>query len=131
MKWLSDSLLISLGASLGANGRYWLGRWVQGFAQPPFPWGTFVVNATGCFAIGLIMGLILGLQWGPGWRTLLVVGFLGGYTTFSSFSLETYNLIQRGNYLPAIGNVVGSVVLGLLGTWAGDVLARLLSGAKS
>jgi CrcB protein len=76
------------------------------------------------------MGLFLGWQTGPAWRILVAVGFFGGYTTFSSFSLDTYNLILRGHYGPALGNALGSVILGLLGTWLGDVLARAMLGSK-
>lgn len=130
VQWLSDSLWIFLGAGLGANGRFWLGRWVMGQTGQGFPWGTFVVNVSGCLAIGLVAGLLLNLQAGSMWRNLLIVGFLGGYTTFSSFSNETYGLIQSGSYLPAFGNIFGSVVVGLLGTWLGDVLARLLHGGR-
>ena len=83
---------------------------------------------SGCFAIGLFAGLLMRLNWSPAWRTLVVIGFLGGYTTFSSFSLETYNLLQDRSYGLALGNILGSVCLSLLGTWAGDNLSRALFG---
>jgi len=129
-QWITDSLTVGLGASLGANGRFWLSRWVQSRTEPPFPWGTFWVNVTGCFGVGLIAGLMLGFNWSPSWRNLVIIGFLGGYTTFSSFSLETYNLLQRGIYLQALLNIVGSVSIGLLGTWAGDVISKLIAGPR-
>ncbi len=130
MQWLSDSLWVFLGAGLGANGRFWLAKWVMNQTGPKLPWGTFVVNVSGCFAIGLVSGLLFAMRDGSMWRNLLVVGFLGGYTTFSSFSNETYGLIQSGSYLPAFGNICGSVVFGLLGTWLGDVVSRLLHGGR-
>lgn len=125
-----DSVMIAVGASFGANSRYWLGRWVQSRTEPPFPWGTFWVNLSGCLGIGIAAGILLNSNLSPSWRTLIIVGFLGGYTTFSSFSLETYNLLQRGNYLYAGGNVVGSVTLGLLGTWIGDMISRFATGPR-
>jgi fluoride exporter len=89
-----------------------------------FPFGTMVVNVTGCFAIGFLMTLLTErLQPHPYWRLLLVVGFLGGYTTFSSFEYETFGAVRDG--FPWIGllNVVGSVVTGFLAVYLGVILA--------
>ncbi len=90
-----------------------------------FPLGTVLVNITGCFAIGLIMTLLTErLQASPNWRLLLVVGFLGGYTTFSSFEWETYSSLREGGFLIGLANVVGSVVCGYLAVWLGAFLVR-------
>ena len=88
-----------------------------------FPWGTVFVNITGSFLVGLIMTLFLE-RWNPhpNWRLLLVVGFLGGYTTFSSFELETFGLVREGGRWLALLNVVGSVVLGYVAVWLGAAL---------
>src|SRR5437867_11161486 len=90
-----------------------------------FPLGTMVINVTGSFAIGILMTLISErLQPHPNWRLLLVVGFLGGYTTFSSFEFETYQVMRDGGYWIGAANVVGSVLLGYAAVWIGAALAR-------
>jgi CrcB protein len=126
MKGLAESCWVFLGAGLGANVRYWLSAMIQARNTTPFPWGTFTINVTGCFGIGLITGVLLAMDLGAPWRLLIVVGFLGGYTTFSSFSNETFGLIQRGNMVYAAAYVLGSVFVGLLGTWLGDILIKLV-----
>jgi CrcB protein len=118
--------MISLGAALGANARYWLGLWVSDKLGAGFPWGTFFVNMTGCFLIGLYLALAIRFAWSPGWRLFVVIGLLGGYTTFSSFGYEAYALLVQGSYSRAMAYAFGSTVLGLLGVWLGIVAARLL-----
>jgi CrcB protein len=84
-----------------------------------------IINITGSFLIGVLMILLTErLQPHPNWRLLLVVGFLGGYTTFSSFEFETYQVIRDGSYWIGVLNVVGSVLLGFAGVWVGAALAR-------
>jgi CrcB protein len=117
---------ISIGAVLGANARYLLGGWLSGLFGSSFPYSTFVINVTGSLVIGLVLGLaadrIAPWWWKPG----VAIGFLGSYTTFSTFSYETVTLIGEGSYLPALANIGGSVVAGLLGVVAGLAIARAI-----
>jgi CrcB protein len=110
-------LLVMLGGAIGAALRYGLGAWVQGLAGPGFPWGTFLINLTGSFLIGLVLRLSLEGAMSPEWRLFLAVGVLGGYTTFSTFSWETLTLVQQGEWLKAFLYVAGSVVLGFVLVW--------------
>ncbi|MCO5202764.1 MAG: fluoride efflux transporter CrcB [Chloroflexi bacterium] len=119
-------LYIMLGAIAGAPLRYFVQGRVQDLAPPAFPYGTLVVNITGCLLIGLLLTLaeerdMLGRES----RLLLVTGFLGGYTTFSTFGWETYALLRDNEVLQASGNVILSVAGGIFGVWAGSMIARL------
>ncbi len=116
---------IFLGGGLGAVLRYELGGWVQAHAGPTFPWGTFFINAIGCFAIGLLATLIdeRGVG-GPGLRSFLVPGLLGGFTTFSAFGLETWRLTEQAAWGAAAGNTLGSVIACGIAVAAGVVLGR-------
>ena len=112
------ALGIAVGGALGALARYGVDEWV-GRRAGAFPWGILVVNVTGAFLIGFVPAA-LGPQFESGWvRPLLVTGFLGAYTTFSTLSLDTYRLLDRGELDQALANVLGTVVLGLLAVWAG------------
>jgi CrcB protein len=117
-------LLILLGGGAGSLARYLAGTAVASRFGSRFPTGTMVVNVTGCFLIGLIMTLLTERQPHPYWRLVLVVGFLGGYTTFSSFEWETYAAVRGGGFWIGLANVAGSVVLGYAAVWLGAVLAR-------
>jgi len=118
---------IAIAGGLGALARYGLEGFVSRRTKGAFPWGTFVVNISGAFALGLIFTLATE-RWGlPAWlRSALTIGFLGAYTTFSTFSLETYRLVEDGAYGLALANVVGSVAAGLTAVYAGVVLGRAL-----
>ena len=117
---------VGVGGGLGALARYYIAGWIQ----PPgaqFNWGIFIVNITG----GLLMGLIveasaLKLNLAPGLRSFLTVGILGGYTTFSTFSLDSALLLQKGQYGLAAAYVIGSVVLSIAALFAGLWIARLI-----
>jgi CrcB protein len=120
-------LVIALGAAVGANLRYGLSVWAAQQWGTTFPYGTMLINVLGSFAIGLI--LVLGttrVTLGAPWRLLLVTGFLGGFTTFSTFSYETYALLVEGSWLAAGLNILGSVGLGMIGVVLGASLARLI-----
>jgi CrcB protein len=117
---------ISIGAVLGANARYFLGGWLGELLGSGFPYATFVINVTGSLAIGLVLGLAADRIMPWWWRPGLAIGFLGSYTTFSTFSYETMNLIQDGSYLPALANVGGSVLASLVGVGVGLALARAM-----
>lgn len=122
-------LLIGLGGFFGSVSRYWISGWAQGLAPiSGFPWGTLAVNLVGCFALGLAAGLAetRGV-FSPETRLFLMVGFLGGFTTFSTFGLESYGLLQNASYLRLAGNLLTSVGGGLAAVWLGQVVARSLS----
>jgi CrcB protein len=121
-----DYLLVGIGGFLGANARYLLAHWIGVRYGTHFPYGTLVINVTGSFVIGLFLVLISErLPVHPNWRLFFSVGFLGGYTTFSSFSFESLALIQNGFWLLGLVNITGSVVLGLMATLSGVMIARL------
>ncbi|MGI8587549.1 MAG: fluoride efflux transporter CrcB [Chloroflexia bacterium] len=124
---MREFLVISVGAALGANARYGLTNWFVGRFGSAFPWGTLFINVSGSLAIGLVLTLLgQRLIGDPAYRLLLVTGFLDAYTTFSTFSYETVGLIQRGEYLNALYNVAGSVVVSLLATFGGILLGTRL-----
>lgn len=122
---MSTWLAIAGGGALGAVLRYGLGRWVQGAAGMSFPAGTLAVNVLGCLAMGLLYVWALErAAWGPEIRLFLFTGILGGFTTFSAFSLETVMLMEEGMAARAALNVLLSVVLCLAAAWVGLQLAR-------
>jgi CrcB protein len=117
-------LWIGLGGALGAISRYAVGVWfTERFGR--FPYGTFVVNISGCFAIGLVIE-ILGSRTGlsPAWRYAVPIGFIGAYTTFSTFELESFHAVQQGFPLVAILNLTLSVVIGYAAVWLGFAAGR-------
>jgi CrcB protein len=111
---------VALGGATGSVLRFWLGSVISHKAGAPF-WGTLFVNVTGCFLIGLLGNL---RENGPGEfdRYFLMVGVMGGYTTFSTFSLQTLELLQKGSAPLALANIALSLVLCLLGVWLGHAL---------
>jgi CrcB protein len=123
---LGSYLVISIGAVLGANTRYLLGGWIGEQVSSSFPWGTFVINVTGSLAIGLVLGLAADRVMPWWWRPGFAIGFLGAYTTFSTFSYETLNLLQEGSYVAAAANMVGSVAIALIAVFAGVMIARVI-----
>ena len=117
-------LAVGVGGGLGALARYYIAGAIQS-AVTTFPWGIFVVNISG----GLMMGLIveasaLKLNLSPELRAFLTVGILGGYTTFSTFSLDSALMLQKGQYIAAAGYMIGSVVLSILALFAGLWIVR-------
>ncbi len=123
-----EYLWVGVGGFLGANARYALGVWIVGRLGAEFPFHTLLINVTGSFVIGVLLVLLSErLAVDPAWRLLLVVGFLGGYTTFSSYTFEALALAEGGRWLAAAWYVLGSNGLGLIAAYAGVVLARLLA----
>ena len=117
-------LVVLAGAGLGGLARYVAGTWIMAKYGGRFPLGTFVINVTGAFLIGVLMTLLTQkFHPHPNWRLFLVVGILGGYTTFSSFEYETFQAVRGGERWLGLIYVGGSVVLGYLGVWLGTVLA--------
>ncbi|MBU6445596.1 MAG: fluoride efflux transporter CrcB [Alphaproteobacteria bacterium] len=126
-------LLVALGGALGSIGRYAVsGLVATGFGET-FPWGTLVVNVVGSFVIGFFATLTAPdgrVFVGAGTRQFVMTGICGGFTTFSSFSLNTLNLIQDGEWLYAGGNIAGSVTLCLISVWLGSISAAALNQLK-
>jgi len=121
---LDRYLMVVVGGAAGSLMRYVLGTAIMSRTGGRFPFGTVVINITGSFLIGLLMTLLTErLSPHPNWRLLLVVGFLGGYTTFSSFEWETFGLMRDGARWLGLLNVVGSVVIGYLAVWLGVAAA--------
>ena len=118
---------VGLGGALGSVARYWLSGWGARHFGETFPWGTLLVNVSGSFVIGLFAGLTGpdGRWMAPAWfrQQFFMLGICGGYTTFSSFSLQTLNLAQDREWLYAGANVVLSVVCCLAAVWLGQLLA--------
>jgi CrcB protein len=121
---LERYLLVLTGAGLGGLARYVAGGWIMTRYGGRFPMGTLVINVSGSLLIGLIMTLLTQrLQPHPNWQLFLVVGILGGYTTFSSFEYETYRAVREGAAWMGLLYVMGSVGLGYAGVWLGAWLA--------
>jgi CrcB protein len=124
---------IAVGGALGSVGRYWFSGFIAERFGETFPWGTILVNVSGSFVIGFFATLTAPdgrLLVGSTARQFVMVGICGGYTTFSSFSLQTLNLVRDGEWLRAGGNVVLSVVLCLVAVWIGHVLAASVNQLK-
>ena len=121
-------LLVALGGAIGSAARYLVGAFVANRFGPDFPWGTFIVNVSGSFFIGVILSFVGGGQLPAGARPFLAVGIMGGYTTFSTYSHETLQLIQGGEFGAATFNTLGQVVAGLVAVYLGVVLGRALGG---
>lgn len=124
---------VALGGALGSMARWALAGWVQGRAAAVrgaaqlFPLGTLAVNLTGCLLIGVLATLFEErLAGDPALRTFVLAGLLGGFTTFSSFGLETFHLLREGNLALAFANAAGSVLFGLAAVWLGAALGRAI-----
>ena len=119
-------VLIAVGGALGAVARYQVAASIQSRLPSAFPWGTFVVNITGCFVMGVAATVLADrIGTGASWRFLIPIGFIGAYTTFSTFELETYRAVTQGTAFVGGANVLASVVVGYVALWLGVVMARL------
>jgi len=122
-----DFLAISLGAIVGANARYWMGRSALRLLGPVFPYGTLAINVLGSFILGFFMiWTTERVLVDPRWRLLIAVGFCGGFTTFSSYAFESVALMEQGQWLLVGSNFLANNVLTLAAALAGMALARLL-----
>lgn len=120
-------LIIGLGGFLGANARYLVGGWAADRFGAAFPYGTMLINVSGSFVIGLFLTAITErFVAPPSLRLFFAIGFLGAYTTFSTFSFESLALIQERSYLAAAANMVGSVALSVLAVTLGVLIGRIL-----
>lgn len=118
-------LLVLVGGGVGSLIRYAASTAIMTRLGARFPWGTLVINVTGSFLIGFLMTILTQrFKLDPAWRLLLVVGFLGGYTTFSSFEWETYAAVRAGALWTGMLNVAASVILGYVAVWLGSSLAQ-------
>jgi CrcB protein len=126
-------ILLALGGALGTLARYWVSGVVANAVGQTFPWGTILVNVTGSFVIGFfatLTGPDGRLLVGGSTRQFVMIGLCGGYTTFSSFSLQTLNLMNDGEWLYAGGNIAASVGLCLVSVWLGAVCASAINQLK-
>ncbi len=120
-------LYVALGGAIGSAARYLLGGLVHRFTPAYFPYGTFVINVLGCLVFGLVIGVAEpGTTLSPAARAFLLIGVLGGFTTFSSFTFETFALVREAELARAVINAAGQLVIGLLALWGGYVAGRLV-----
>ena len=115
---------VMAGAACGGAARYIIALAITARMGGRFPWGTFVINITGCFLIGIISTFLAERTLSPVWGLFVVTGILGGYTTFSAFGLEMVTLSRQGDFALALANALGSVVCGYAAVWLGVLLAR-------
>jgi len=122
-------IAIAIGGAIGSLARYGLTIWSEHALGTEFPYGIFIANIAGSFAIGVCFVLLFEKALLPEvWRSLLMVGFLGAFTTFSTFSLQAVGLLQDGRLMSAAFYVLGSVVLSIVGAWAGIAATRQFAG---
>ncbi len=121
----TNLLLVGLGGGIGSIARYLCQRWFADVYTHSFPWGTFAVNITGCFLIGIFWGISFrGFDNNEQWKLLLMTGLCGGFTTFSAYSLEGIGLLREQKFALFFTYIAASVLLGLLATYAGMKLTR-------
>ncbi|RJP75887.1 MAG: fluoride efflux transporter CrcB [Candidatus Zixiibacteriota bacterium] len=125
---MANLFLVGLGGFIGSISRYLISGWVYRFIKTPlFPFGTLAVNVLGCLVIGFLAGLSETRNvFTPGTRLFIFIGILGGFTTFSTFGLETFSLARDGEMLAAAGNIVLQVVTGLMAVWVGHFISQLI-----
>ena len=120
-------LLIAFGGALGSLLRFWVGTFVAGKMGVRFPYGTFIINITACIIVGFSLEFLgKHVELAPALRYLIPIGFVGAYSTFSTFEWETFTSLQTGDFLIAGMYLSLSIILGLAGIWGGVVIARTL-----
>jgi CrcB protein len=124
---LQKYFLIALGGALGSMARYWVGSTIGNWMGTKFPYGTFVINITACVIIGFSLTFLARrADLSPAWRFLVPVGFIGAYSTFSTYEWETLSTIRNGAFLLAAIYAVISFILGLAAVWGGSAIAELI-----
>jgi CrcB protein len=124
---IKNILLVGLGGGIGSMARYLCQKWFSENYPQPFPWGTFVVNLIGCFLIGVVYAASdKSTALSPSARLFLAAGVCGGFTTFSTFAFENMNMLRSGDSFYFLLYTVGSVVLGIVGVFAGVAIIKLL-----
>jgi len=125
---LQKYLLIAAGGALGSIARYWVGSAIASRLGTRFPYGTFVINLSACLMIGFAV-TFMGKRAGAGmaWRFLIPVGFVGAYSTFSTYEWETFSSLRAGAFSLAALYAIGSLILGLVAAWGGAILAEVIS----
>ncbi|HTZ56880.1 MAG TPA: fluoride efflux transporter CrcB [Acidobacteriaceae bacterium] len=121
-------LWIAIGGSLGSIARYWVGAIIASRFGTKFPYGTFVINITACAIIGFALAFLgRRAELNPAWRFLIPVGFVGAYSTFSTFEWETFSSLETGGLVTATLYVASSILCGLVAVWCGVLIARSVS----
>ncbi len=122
---MTKYLMVAIGGAVGSVLRFWVGTHVSNRLNTRFLAGTFIVNITACFLIGFVVTVMAKkADWNPNWRYLIPIGFIGGYSTFSTFEYETFRVFQEGELLVAALNVVLSVVVGFASVWLGVITGK-------
>ena len=118
---------VALGGALGASARYGLDRVIEARSDSVFPWATFTINLSGCFLIGLVSATLIDRHHLPAWMRIgLVMGVIGGYTTFSTYAQEALDLVDARDVAEAVAYVGGSVVLGIVAVYLGPAIGRAI-----
>jgi CrcB protein len=119
-------LIVGVGGFVGAIARYMIGTYIGSRFGIRFPYGTFVINISGCFLVGFVVTLLARSTASQYWRYLIPIGFIGAYTTFSTFEYETLRAVQDGQITTGLLNVVLSVVVGFAAVWVGAAIGRVV-----
>jgi fluoride exporter len=124
---LGKFVIVGIGGFIGSVLRFWVASYIGQRMGTRFPYGTFIINITGSFLVGLVMTVLSEkINLSPNWRYLIPIGFIGGYTTFSTFEYETLRAIQDGQLTIATLNVVLSVLVGFLMVWTGVIVGKAI-----